>query len=271
MIGMHPLEELFRAISKPLRAEDYGEEFFREHLAFRLRGNRIEPVRHPSIPDPDQLIHVERQKEILFRNTEQFVRCLPANDVLLWGERGTGKSSLVKSLLRVFGGEGLRIVQVYKWEIPSLTDLYEVLRDRRERFIIFFDDLSFEPSEESFKLLKSMLEGDIEERPENVLVYATSNRRHLIPDVGREEKFPSESEQERVSLIDRFGIRLGFFAFDKERYLDIVRSYVSRRNLSISEDRLVSEALRWATERGSFSGRTAYQFVKDLEGRLSLS
>ncbi len=265
------LTRLIELLNRRLERSDYPDSFFREYLAFRLRGDRIEAVKHPSVPDPDKLLHVDRQKEIVFRNTAQFVRGLPANDVLLWGERGTGKSSLVKSLLKVFGGEGLRIVQVYKWEIVSLTDLYEVLRDRRERFILFFDDLSFEPGEEDFKVLKSMLEGDIEERPDNVLVYATSNRRHLIPDVEREEKFPSESLQERVSLIDRFGIRLGFFSFDKETYLDIVRSYVRDLGLEVSEEELVREALKWATERGSFSGRTANQFVRDLEGRLNLS
>ncbi|WP_457600527.1 ATP-binding protein [Hydrogenivirga sp.] len=268
---MNFLEELRRLISQSLRSEDYDDGFFHKHTAFRLRVSRIEPVVHPSTPDPGTLMHVERQRKTLLRNTAQFVKGLPANDILLWGERGTGKSSLVKSLLKVFAGEGLRIVQVHKWEIPSLTELYDVLRDRPQRFILFFDDLSFEPHEDSFKLLKSLLEGDIEERPENVLVYATSNRRHLIPDVETEEKFPSESVQERVSLIDRFGIRLGFFAFTKDQYLDIVRSYADRRRLNIPEEELEREALLWATERGNFSGRTAHQFIRDLEGRLNLS
>ena len=270
-MDMQSLRELIRALFGSLQPEEYGDEFFENHLAFRLRFSRLEPVRRPSIPDPDLLRYVDEQKEILFRNTEQFVKGYPANDVLLWGERGTGKSSLVKSLLGVFGSEGLRIVQIYKGEIPSLAELYEVLGGRKQKFILFFDDLSFEPGEDSFKLLKSMLEGDIEERPENVLVYATSNRRHLIPDVELNEKFPSESLQERVSLIDRFGIRLGFFAFDKEKYLDIVRSYAFRRGIDISEEELEREALRWATERGSFSGRTAHQFIRDLSGRLNLS
>lgn len=254
-----------------MKTEECPDTFFKEHLAFRLRSSEIEPIKHPSVPDPEDIKNVDRQKEILFRNTEQFVRSFPANDVLLWGERGTGKSSLVRSLLHTFGRQGLRLVQVHKWDIPSLTDLYEVLRNREERFILFFDDLSFEPDEDAFRLLKSILDGDLEERPENVLVYATSNRRHLIPDVEIEEKFPSESLQERISLIDRFGIRLGFFAFDKEKYLEIVRHYVRKRELEVSEEELEREALMWATERGNFSGRTAYQFVKDLEGRIRLS
>jgi predicted AAA+ superfamily ATPase len=271
LIAVSLIEELIRLIAKPLRREDYEDFFFKENLAFRIKGSRIEAVRHPSMPDPDSLLHIEEQKRILFRNTAQFVRGYPANDVLLWGERGTGKSSLVKSLLTVFAEEGLRIVQMYKWEIPSLTELYEVLREREEKFILFFDDLSFEPSEDSFKLLKSLLDGDVEERPENVLVYATSNRRNLMPDREFEEKFPSESLQERISLIDRFGIRLSFFPFDKDRYLSIVRFYAKRRGLNLPEDKLCEEALLWARERGNFSGRTALQFIKDLEGRLNLS
>jgi len=270
-MSMQSLSELMKALIGSLQPENYEDGFFENYLAFRLRLSRLEPVKRPSMPDPDTLRYVDSQKETLFRNTEQFVRGYPANDVLLWGERGTGKSSLVKSLLKVFGSDGLRIVQVYKGEIPSLAELYEVLGGRKQRFILFFDDLSFEPGEDSFKLLKSMLEGDIEERPENVLVYATSNRRSLIPEVEMEEKFPSESLQERVSLIDRFGIRLAFFAFDKEKYLDIVRSYAYRRGVEIPEEELEREALRWATERGSFSGRTAHQFIKDLLGRLNLS
>ncbi len=268
---MTPLEEILRLLFKPINAEDYTDEFFGSFLAFRLKRSKIEPIKHPSVPDPNDIKNVDSQKEILFRNTEQFVRGYPANDVLLWGERGTGKSSLVKSLLKPFGKEGLRIIQIYKSEIPSIAELYGVLRERPQRFILFFDDLSFEPSEDAFKLLKSLLDGDIEERPENVLVYATSNRRHLIPDVETEEKFPSESVQERISLIDRFGIRLGFFAFDKERYLEIVKHYVCKRGISVPQERLEKEALQWATQLGSFSGRTAYQFVKDLEGRLRLS
>ncbi len=268
---MERIEELLRLFMPTLDKEEYTDDFFKEHLTFRLKGGRLEPVPYPSIPDPQELMHVDRQKKVLFRNTEQFVRGLPANDVLLWGERGTGKSSLVKSLLKPYGAQGLRIVQVQKSDIPSLSDLYGILRGREQRFILFFDDLSFQPEEDSFKLLKSLLEGDIEERPENVLVYATSNRRHLIPDLEIEEKFPSESLQERISLIDRFGIRLGFFAFGKEEYLSIVRELARRRGLNVDVQRLESEALRWATERGSFSGRTANHFIKDLEGRLSLS
>ncbi|AAC06633.1 hypothetical protein aq_336 [Aquifex aeolicus VF5] len=166
---MSLVEQLVKELSKGLNTRDYPEGFFKEHLAFRLKINKLEPVKHPHIPDINSLLGVEKQKEVLLRNTAQFVKGLPANDVLLWGARGTGKSSLVKALLGVFGKEGLRIVQVTKHEIPELADLYEVLRDKEEKFILFFDDLTFEPHEDAFRLLKSIMEGDVEERPQNVL------------------------------------------------------------------------------------------------------
>ena len=265
------LEDILNFVHRSLDPGEYNDDFFRRSIAFRFRRGGIEPVQHPSVPDPGDILGVDSQKEILFRNTAQFVKGLPANDVLLWGDRGTGKSSLVRSLLKGFAKEGLRIVQLHKWEIPSLSDLYTVLRGKSQRFILFFDDLSFEPKEESFKLLKSLLDGDIEERPSNVLVYATSNRRHLVPNGDEEDKFPTDSFHERISLIERFGIRLAFYSFDKDTYLRIVEHYAEKRRVKISKERLREEALRWATERGNFSGRTAYQFIKDLEGKLSLS
>ena len=265
------LEELLSLINGRLDPAKYEDGFFQRYTAFRFKRNEIEPVPYPSTPDPEDILGVDSQKETLFRNTAQFVRGLPANDVLLWGDRGTGKSSLVRSLLKPFAEEGLRIIQLHKWEIPSLSDLYKVLRGKPQRFILFFDDLSFEQSEEAFKLLKSLLDGDIEERPPNVLVYATSNRRHMVSEREEEGKFPTDSLHERISLIERFGIRLAFYPFDKETYLRIVEHYAEKRELKISKGKLREEALRWATERGNFSGRTAYQFIKDLEGRLSLS
>ena len=257
---MSIVDKLVAELSKLREFPDYEEEFFKESLAFRLRVSRLEPVKFPHIPNPDTLLNIDRQKKILFRNTERFVSGLPANDVLLWGSRGTGKSSLVKSTLGVFGGQGLRIIQLHKEDIPNLSHLYEALRGKRFKFILFFDDLSFDPSEEAFKLLKSILDGDVEERPDNVLVYATSNRRHIMPDRETEEKFPDESLQERVSLVERFGIRLGFFPFSKEEYLKVVKSLLGDE---FNED-VEEEALRWATERGSFSGRVALQFYKDF-------
>lgn len=266
---MKLLRELLKELSAGLNPAEYPPQFFKNFLSFRLKNNRIEAVRHPHIPDINTFLFIDRQRDILLRNTHQFVEGFPANDVLLWGARGTGKSSLVKALLGVFGNKGLRIIQVYKDDIPELAELYEVLRDKEEKFILFFDDLSFEPHEDSFKLLKSLLEGDIEERPQNVLVYATTNRRNLIPEVEEEEKFPEESMQERVSLVERFGIRLHFIPFSQRQYLEIVKKYLDTFGVNMDEN-IKKEALMWATERGSFSGRVAYQFVKDLLGRLGI-
>ncbi|GAB6065184.1 ATP-binding protein [Aquifex pyrophilus] len=265
---MSILRELLKELSEYVSVENYTEEFFDKYYAFRIKG-RLEPVRYPHIPQLDKFVGIERQKSILLRNTEQFVKGFPANDVLLWGARGTGKSSLVKALLGIFASEGLRLIQITKSEIPEIAHLYELLRGRKKRFILFFDDLSFEPEEESFKLLKSLMEGDIEERPPNVLVYATSNRRNLIPEKGEEEKFPEESLQERISLVERFGIRLQFPPMDKRLYLKAVSLYLRDYNISLNEE-IERSALMWATERGSFSGRVAYQFVKDYVGRLRL-
>lgn len=242
---------------------------FESYVAFRFKEGRLQPVKHPHIPDFDSLLHIDYQKETLKRNTLQLIKGLPANDVLLWGERGTGKSSLVKSMLGLFAKEGLRIVQVYKMDIMHLSELYDALREREEKFILFFDDLSFEPEDENVRVLKSMMDGDVEERPQNLVIYATSNRRHLMPEVQRDEKFPEESHRERASLVERFGIRLGFFTFGREQYLSIVESLALRRGLNIDKKELENLALQWAINNG-FSGRSAFQFIKDLEGMLKL-
>jgi len=249
---------------------DVPAELFEDYTAFRVRSSCIEPVGRPAVPDPDDLLHVDRQKRALLLNTEQFVKGLPANDVLLYGGRGTGKSSLVRSLLKPFADKGLRLVQVYKEEIPSLHDLYTALRNRPQYFVLFFDDLSFSPDEDAFRLLKSLLDGDVEERPPNVLVCATSNRRYLMPDSETGEKFPEERREEMISLVERFGIRLAFYPFGKEEYLAIVEHLCLKRGLDVDGETLRRLALLWAKERGSYSGRTAVQFVRDLEGRLSL-
>ncbi len=238
-------------------------------LAFRFKKGELLPIEHPHMPDYQDLLGIERQKEVLRINTLQFVKGYPANDVLLWGDRGTGKSSLVKSMLGLFAKEGLRLVQVFKMDIEHLSELYSLLRESPLRFVLFFDDISFEPGDELAKLLKSIMDGDLEERPPNILIYATSNRRHLAHEVLQEEKFPEESYIERVSLVERFGIRLGFFAFGKEQYLQIVRHYAKKRSLSIDQQKLERLALEWSLANG-FSGRSAYQFVKDLEGKLRL-
>ncbi len=242
---------------------------FKEYVAFRFKEGSLQPVKHPHIPSFDTLFCIEEQKRVLRSNTERLVKGIPAHDALLWGDRGTGKSSLVKSMLGLFAQEGLRLVQVYKMDISHLSDLYELLRNQEEKFILFFDDLSFEPGDENIRVLKSLMEGDVEERPSNVLVYATSNRRYLMPEREEEGKFPEEGYWERASLVERFGIRLGFFSFGKVQYLDIVKKLALQKGINLEEKELEGLALEWALHRG-FSGRSASQFIKDLEGRLKL-
>ncbi len=237
---------------------------FEEYVAFRFKEGSLQPVKHPHIPSFDALICIEKQKEVLRRNTEKLVKSLPAHDVLLWGDRGTGKSSLVKSMLGLFGKEGLRLIQVYKMDIEHISDLYELLRGAEEKFILFFDDLSFEEGDERINILKSLMDGDVEERPKNTVIYATSNSRKLGLGHTVDEKFPEESRAYVLSLLERFGLRLGFFTFGKDEYLRIVRHYAELKSIKV--ERMEEMSLEWARYRGGFSGRLAYQFIKELEG-----
>lgn len=238
-----------------------GMNVFDRYLAFRFKDGHLQPIENPHMPKMEDLLHIERQKQTLLRNTELFVKKRSANDVLLWGERGTGKSSLVKAMLSVFYDQGLRIIQVYKMDILHLSELYTLLRREDKSFVLFFDDLSFKEDEESFRLLKSFMDGDIEERPPNVVVYATSNRRNLVPQSAKDEKFPEDGAQEIYSLVDRFGLKIGFFGFKKEEFLNIVRNYLEKYSIKMDEELIFSKAIEWASERG-FSGRSAFQFVK---------
>jgi hypothetical protein len=252
-----------------------------EHfLAFRWeqtseRG-RLAPVMHPHLYDLDELVGVDDIKEEVIRNTTQFVEGLPANNVLLWGERGCGKSSLVKGLLKPFASRGLRIVELKRWDIMSLPHITSLLRDAPYRFLLFCDDLSFDEGEGDFRALKTLLDGDIEERPGNVLIYATSNRRHLMPErmgdnTGELEIHPEEAVGEKLALSDRFGLTFGFYSFDQDEYLDVVRCYAASRGLPVKDPELCAMALKWSLYSARRSGRSARQFVDDLEGRLGLS
>ncbi len=252
---------------------------FRDHLAFRWErtkdAGRIVPVDHPQRVDLSGLVGIDVAKEELVRNTAQFVSGVGANHVLLWGERGTGKSSCVKGLLEVFGPQGLRIVELARWDLFSFPKIAGQLRDLPYRFILFCDDLSFDEGEVDYRGLKTLLDGGVEERPENVLIYATSNRRHLMPErrveLGAEEEIhPEEAVSEKLSLSDRFGLQLGFFRFDQDTYLAIVDEYARRLRLPVDPETLRTEALRWALSAGSRSGRTAKQFIDDLVGRLKM-
>jgi predicted AAA+ superfamily ATPase len=277
------LELSERALERALPARPNPDAFAR-HLAFRWEprpggGGRLVPVREPSLFDLDDLVGVDGPVSRLVRNTEQFVRGLPANHVLLYGERGTGKSSAVRGLVARFGSRGLRIVEVHKADLLHLPDVLAALRDAPFRFLLFCDDLSFDEGE-TYRELKAALEGSLEAPPANVRIVATSNRRHLMPEwrgdaaqAGLDERgelHMGETVEEKLALSDRFGLLLGFFGFDQPTYLAIVERYARKAGLELPRERLHGEALRFALERASRSGRTARQFVDDLAGRVAL-
>jgi len=246
---------------------------------FLVTGNKaqLKPVREP---DPIRLSHLigyERQRQQVVRNTEQFVRGFPANNLLLYGDRGTGKSSTIKALVHEFGPRGLRVVEVAKQDLDRLPELLDLIRYRPHRFIIFIDDLSFEEGEVDYKYLKAVLEGSLEARPSNVLIYATSNRRHLIKERFSDREFTGDGEvrsqdtlQEKLSLADRFAMTITFTSPDQEQYLAIVNGLAQQAGLALDPDRLREEALQWALWHNGFSGRTARQFIDDLRGRLGM-
>lgn len=269
------IEGMLEAVSPATRFDD---SVFENHMAFRWErhreGGTLVPVAHPHLFDLDDLVGVDEAKGEIVRNTAQFVAGFPANNVLLWGERGTGKSSCIKGLLRPFAPKGLRLVEVQKGDLLQITDILRLLRGAPWRFILFCDDLAFDEGEVSYRELKAILEGGIEARPENVLLYATSNRRHLMPEpmtdnLGR-EIHPEEAISEKLSLADRFGLTLSFYSFSQDTYLSIVEHYAERLGLAIGRDELRTEALRWALFKGQRSGRSARQFMDDLSGRLAM-
>jgi uncharacterized protein len=223
----------------------------------------------------DDLFWIDDQKAAIETNTRQFLAGLPANNVLLWGARGTGKSSLIHGLLNRYAAQGLRLVEVNKGRLAALPEIVRRLRDEPFRFILFCDDLSFDETETGYRELKALLQGGIEAPPPNVMIYATANRRHLLPErfeanTGEAEIHPEEALSEKLSLSDRFGITLGFYPVSQSLYLDIVRHLAQQRLLQINAPDLEREALQWALLRGARSGRVARQFVDDLTGRLGL-
>jgi hypothetical protein len=224
------------------------------------------------------LKEIDIQKEKIQRNTEQFVRGLPSNNVLLTGSRGTGKSSLIRACLHAYAAKGLRLIEVDKAELVDLPDIVELVAQRPEKFIVFCDDLSFEEGEPGYKALKSVLDGSVSAATPNVLIYATSNRRHLLPEYMAEnltythtangEVHPGEVVEEKISLSERFGLWVSFYAFSQDEYLQIVAQWLTALGTSqthVAEAR--AEALVWALERGSRSGRVAWQFARDYAGR----
>jgi hypothetical protein len=252
-------------------------------IAYRYRKRSsghgvIEPVRHVGEMKLDQLREIDQQKEKIQRNTEQFVRGLPANNVLLTGARGTGKSSLIRACLHTYAGQGLRLIEVDKTDMVDLPDIVEVVSQRPEKFIVFCDDLSFEEGEPGYKALKSILDGSVAATTANVLIYVTSNRRHLLPEYMKDnlsythtddgEIHPGEVVEEKISLSERFGLWVSFYPFSQDEYLSIVAQWLL--SFGVSEPAITAaqpEALVWALERGSRSGRVAYQFAKDYAGK----
>jgi predicted AAA+ superfamily ATPase len=242
---------------------------------------RLAPVRKVNRVAMALLRGIDRVRDTLHENTERFANALPANNALLWGARGMGKSSLVKAVhaeinvtrATSHGKLPLKLIEIHREDIESLPVLMGLLRDDPHRFIIFCDDLSFDGDDTSYKSLKAALEGGIEGRPENVLFYATSNRRHLLPrDMMENERStsinPGEAVEEKVSLSDRFGLWLGFHKCSQDDYLEMVFSYADHLRIEHDHDAIRREALEWATTRGARSGRTAWQFIQDLAGRL---
>ncbi len=245
---------------------------------WRKRSNAgfLQPVRRPFAIRLDDLRDIDDQKQRIVANTLQFLQGKPANNVLLTGARGSGKSSLIKALLNEYAAKGLRVIEVEKNDLVDLPDIVELLDGRPERFIVFCDDLSFDAGDATFKALKVILDGSIAATPDNVLIYATSNRRHLMPEYFREnlegqrvdeEIHPGEAIEEKISLSERFGLWLSFYPFDQDAYLDIVAHWL--RSFGCDAEEIAGaerEALNWALMRGSRSGRVAWQFAKDWAG-----
>lgn len=242
----------------------------------------LAPIHHPQAVQLDDLLNIERQKQALVQNTRQFLAGLPANNALLSGARGTGKSSLVKALLTAFAAEGLRVIEVDKAHLVELPAIVAPLRERPERFLIYTDDLSFEADDAAYKALKAILDGSLQAPPDNVLIYATSNRRHLMPEFMAEnqaarmidgELHPGEAIEEKVSLSERFGLWLSFYPFSQGDYLAVVRHWVAKLDARGDALKGLDEkaAVQFATQRGSRSGRVARQFAADWVGSRGLA
>ncbi|MEX0311755.1 MAG: ATP-binding protein [Tateyamaria sp.] len=275
-----PLDRIAAALERmspaPLDAPDFHAA---SAFVWQTEPDRLVPVPQVARVPLDLLLGVDRSRDTLLANTRQFAQGLPANNALLWGARGMGKSSLVKAIHGEIEKkhEALKIVELHREDLPSVGRLLNVLRQAPDaRFILFCDDLSFSHDDQHYKSLKAVLDGGIEGRPDNVILYATSNRRHLMPrDMIENERGsainPSEAVEEKVSLSDRFGLWLGFHACDQDQYLAMIRGYCGAYGVDIDDDTLWAEAIEWQATRGSRSGRVAWQYFCDLAGRRGVA
>ncbi|BEU97777.1 ATP-binding protein [Acidovorax sp. DW039] len=265
-------------LPQPLGAPDWSQAIAWRYRKRSSGHGTLEPVRHVAAMKLEDLKEIDGQKEKIQRNTQQFVEGKTANNVLLTGARGTGKSSLIKACLNAYAAQGLRLIEVDKADLTDLPDIVDVVSDRPEKFIVFCDDLSFEDGEPGYKALKSILDGSVAAATPNVLIYATSNRRHLLPEYMSEnltythtedgEVHPGEVVEEKISLSERFGLWVSFYPFSQDEYLTIVAQWLSSLGVPASAvEAARPEALVWALERGSRSGRVAYQFARDYAGR----
>ncbi|HVG04357.1 MAG TPA: ATP-binding protein [Burkholderiaceae bacterium] len=278
------LERLESVLPAPVSADFASAPAlrWRKRRYLGIEQGELQPVARPALIPFDDLMHIDDQKVALRQNTERFVRRLPANNALLTGARGTGKSSLIRACLHEFSARGLRLIEVDKRDLIDVADIVDLVADRAERFIIFCDDLSFDANEAGYKELKAALDGSIAGTADNVLIYASSNRRHLMPELMRDniatrydddgEIHPAEAVEEQVSLSERFGLWLSFYPFRQNDYLDIVAHWLQRFGLQqheIGEAR--ADALQFALQRGSRSGRVALQFARHWAGTKRLS
>lgn len=240
-------------------------------LAWRWREGALQAIDFPQKLRLDDLLGIDRQKNELVLNTRHFVQGLPANHVLLTGARGTGKSSLVKALLTEFAPQGLRLIEVPPHDLLALPDIVAPLRGKKERYVLYVDDFSVASNDSALTALKTALDGGVEDPPDNVLIYATSNRRHLMPELKKDnqgyqwiddELHPGESTEEKISLSERFGLWLSFHAFNQDQYLELVQSHLQRLDCTRWDDETRLESLRWAQNRASRSGRVAQQFAR---------
>ena len=277
-------EALLQRVEAVLPPAHPREPDWKRSFAFRWRkrtsgsASYLQPVTHVSSIGFDDLHNIASQKQQIEQNTRQFVQGRPANNVLLTGARGTGKSSLIKACLNQFAGDGLRLIEVDKEDLAELADIVDLVAGRPERFVIFCDDLSFEEGESGYKALKVALDGGISAQSDNVLIYATSNRRHLMPEKmsdnasykhgGDGDLHPGETVEEKISLSERFGLWLSFYPFKQDDYLDIVAHWLGSFGCDAQQvEAARTEALQWALQRGSRSGRVAWQFAKDYAGK----